>query len=259
MNGCSAPLDCGYYPPRVGCKRRNEGEGRGAVNHEHDLPEASAELGKLLSRRQILQRATVLGLGGLVFSALPGGRPHPVVGRAVAGRREPRRRHAAGLRRHDDPGPQGRAAPTSATRSTRRRSPASHAEPGAVEADALLLYHHPLIGFDALEPAFLADAGDALAAARRPVPRPHLREPHRGHADAASPRPTRSRAGLGGRAGRPLHRVLRGGRRSRTRTIDTASGLPGDGPSRHRRRTATRTTPTGASCRRERTSTGSLP
>ena len=30
-------------------------------------------------------------------------------------------------------------------------------EPGAVEADALLLYHHPLIGFDTLQPAFLAD------------------------------------------------------------------------------------------------------
>src|SRR5207248_1622623 len=28
---------------------------------------------------------------------------------------------------------------------------------GAVDADALALYHHPLIGFDALEPAFLAD------------------------------------------------------------------------------------------------------
>ena len=30
-------------------------------------------------------------------------------------------------------------------------------EPGAVEADALLLFHNPLIGFDALEPAFLAE------------------------------------------------------------------------------------------------------
>jgi hypothetical protein len=29
--------------------------------------------------------------------------------------------------------------------------------PGAVEADALALYRHPLIGFDALEPAFLSD------------------------------------------------------------------------------------------------------
>lgn len=30
-------------------------------------------------------------------------------------------------------------------------------EPGAVEADALLLYHHPMIGFDALQSAFLSD------------------------------------------------------------------------------------------------------
>ena len=29
--------------------------------------------------------------------------------------------------------------------------------PGAVEADALALYHHPLVGFDALEPGFLTD------------------------------------------------------------------------------------------------------
>jgi hypothetical protein len=29
--------------------------------------------------------------------------------------------------------------------------------PGAVEADALALFHHPNIGFDALEPAFLVD------------------------------------------------------------------------------------------------------
>src|SRR5207247_1304025 len=29
--------------------------------------------------------------------------------------------------------------------------------PGAVEADALALYHHPEIGFDALEGPFLAD------------------------------------------------------------------------------------------------------
>jgi hypothetical protein len=30
-------------------------------------------------------------------------------------------------------------------------------DPGAVEADVLRLFHDPLIGFDALEPAFLAD------------------------------------------------------------------------------------------------------
>jgi hypothetical protein len=32
-----------------------------------------------------------------------------------------------------------------------------HPEPGAVQADSLLLYHHPLIGFDVVEPEFLSD------------------------------------------------------------------------------------------------------
>src|SRR3954451_7388551 len=32
--------------------------------------------------------------------------------------------------------------------------------PGAVEADALALFHHPKIGFDALSPAFLADLSE---------------------------------------------------------------------------------------------------
>jgi hypothetical protein len=36
--------------------------------------------------------------------------------------------------------------------------------PGGVEADALLLYHHPEVGFDRLAPAFLADL-EARAAA----------------------------------------------------------------------------------------------
>jgi hypothetical protein len=33
----------------------------------------------------------------------------------------------------------------------------AHSEPGAVQTDALALYHHPLIGFDLVAPAFLAD------------------------------------------------------------------------------------------------------
>jgi hypothetical protein len=33
----------------------------------------------------------------------------------------------------------------------------AHPEPGAVQADSLQLYHHPLIGFDLVAPAFLAD------------------------------------------------------------------------------------------------------
>ena len=47
------------------------------------------------------------------------------------------------------------------------------AEPGAVEADALALYHHPLTGFDALEGAFLAE----LEARSLPEGGPFLRLP----------------------------------------------------------------------------------
>lgn len=36
--------------------------------------------------------------------------------------------------------------------------------PGAVQADALALFHHPEVGFDALEPAFLADLEGRSAA-----------------------------------------------------------------------------------------------
>ena len=72
-----------------------------------------------------------------------------------------------------------------------------HSEPGAVEADALFLYHHPLIGFDALEPAFLADLEARSLPAPRAVPRPDVREPHRGH--EGRPRGEQPvRAGLGG-------------------------------------------------------------
>ena len=40
-------------------------------------------------------------------------------------------------------------------------------EPGAVEADVLRLYHHPLTGFDTLEPVFLADLSSRSLAAGR--------------------------------------------------------------------------------------------
>src|SRR5204862_302348 len=39
----------------------------------------------------------------------------------------------------------------------RLREVRADGEPGAVEADALRLYHDPLVGFDALAPPFLAD------------------------------------------------------------------------------------------------------
>src|SRR3954462_10056962 len=47
-------------------------------------------------------------------------------------------------------------------------------DPGAVEADALRLFHDPLIGFDALEPAFLAE----LSLRSLPLGGPFLTLPH---------------------------------------------------------------------------------
>ena len=107
-----------------------------------------------LSRRDFIARATTLGAGAYVLAALP-------AARLV---------QAAAL-----PSP---AAPADATlqafadtllpgrRATRtdlgdpidpRAIAGVDAQPGAVEADALRLYHDPLIGFDALEEPFLAD------------------------------------------------------------------------------------------------------
>jgi hypothetical protein len=109
-----------------------------------------------LSRRGFLQRAGTLGLGGLVLAAVPAAErliaateAHaliPVVGDAA-------------LQAFADTMIPGRR--TSRTDLGNPVLPNTIAgvdpRPGAVEADALALYRHPLIGFDALEPAFLAD------------------------------------------------------------------------------------------------------
>lgn len=114
--------------------------------------EARREHGVLLdeiSRRGFLQRAGALGLGALVASAVPAVTAEaqvPVLGDAnlqafadtmIPGRKVSR----TDLGRPVEPG---------AIAGVDRR-------PGGVEADALALYRHPLVGFDALEPAFLAD------------------------------------------------------------------------------------------------------
>src|SRR3954454_977920 len=113
-------------------------------------------VGALMSRRQVLQRATALGLGGMVLSALPAAERflaavEPALAdttvadgtlQAVADTMIPGRR----VTRTDlgnDIHPKAIAG--------------AHAEPGAVQADALQLFHDPRIGFDALEPAFLSE------------------------------------------------------------------------------------------------------
>jgi hypothetical protein len=112
--------------------------------------------GDLLSRRQVLQRASVLGLSGLVLSALP-------VAERVLGR-IPEARAAVALNDAtlqafaDTMIPGRKALVTDLGNEIHPLAIAGvDSEPGAVEADALLVYKSPLIGFDALEPAFLAE------------------------------------------------------------------------------------------------------
>ena len=109
------------------------------------------ELQGLLTRRGLLARAGAFGAGALVAQALP-------VARALA--QTPLPVDADGtLQAFADTILPGRK--VAATESGAAIHPLAIAGvdtlPGAAEADALALFHHPNIGFDALEPAFLAD------------------------------------------------------------------------------------------------------
>lgn len=111
------------------------------------------DLHELLSRRQLLARASALGLGALVLEALPlATHPAPAYA-ATPGLTD------ATLQAFADTILPGRKA----IRTDRGESihPLAIAGvdslPGAVETDALALYHHPEIGFDALAPAFLGE------------------------------------------------------------------------------------------------------
>jgi hypothetical protein len=106
-------------------------------------------------RRDFLERAATLSAGALVLAALP------VAERMI--RADP----AIAAVRPDDATLQAFADTVIPGRKATRTDlgdeidPLAIAgvddEPGAVEADALRLYHDPLTGFDALAPAFLAD------------------------------------------------------------------------------------------------------
>jgi hypothetical protein len=127
--------------------------GDAAPQAEQRAPDYFADL---LSRRQILQRATVLGLGGMVLSALP-------VAERLLGAVDPAKADDLladpTLQAFADTLIPGRKAlQTDLGKTIHPLAIAGvHAEPGAVEADALLLFHSPLIGFDLLAPAFLAE------------------------------------------------------------------------------------------------------
>lgn len=114
------------------------------------------EFESLLSRRQVLRRATVLGLGGLVWSALPAA--DRILSSVAPSEAAVNLADATLQAVADTFIPGRRAAVTDLGNEIHPKAIAGvHAEPGAVEADALALYHHPLIGFDALEAAFLAE------------------------------------------------------------------------------------------------------
>ncbi len=126
------------------------------LRHDLELPEGPAELGRLLSRRQVLQRATALGLGGLILGALPAA---DRILSAVPPAEAAVHLADATLQAVADTFIPGR--PATVTDLGNEIDPRAiagvHHEPGAVEADALALFHHPLIGFDALAGPFLAE------------------------------------------------------------------------------------------------------
>ena len=113
---------------------------------------AHDQLVALLTRRQALQRGSTAALGALVASALPLAAPQ------VATARSPGESDAT-LQAFADTMIPGRKVTHTAL--GHPVSPLAIAgvdpRPGAVEADALALYHHPEVGFDDLAPPFLAD------------------------------------------------------------------------------------------------------
>jgi hypothetical protein len=119
----------------------------------------------LLSRRQVLARASATALGALVASALPlayetsPARAATKWTNATAGAASEVSLADATMQAFSDTIIPGRT--VAVTESGQPIAPLAIAGvdplPGAVEADALALYHNAEVGFDALEPAFLAD------------------------------------------------------------------------------------------------------
>jgi hypothetical protein len=119
-----------------------------------------------LSRRDFIARATTLGAGAYVLAALPAAR----LIQAVAGQSVTATADATLQAFADTLIPGRKAGRTDLGDPIDPRAIAGvDTLPGAVEADALRLFHDPLIGFDALEAPFLADlSARALAVGGNP-------------------------------------------------------------------------------------------
>jgi hypothetical protein len=113
------------------------------------------EVAEELSRRQFVQRAGALGAGALVIAAMPTAARILIPEEAEA---QTSLTDATLQAYFDTIIPGRRASRTDLGNPIHPQAIAGvDDEPGAVEADALLLSHHPKIGFDALAPAFLAE------------------------------------------------------------------------------------------------------
>ena len=108
-----------------------------------------------LSRRDFLQRTSVLGAAALVASALPVAER---IASSVAYAADPTLDDATLQAFADTIIPGRKATKTDLGDPIHPKAIAGvDPDPGAVEADVLRLFHNPLVGFDALEPAFLTD------------------------------------------------------------------------------------------------------
>jgi hypothetical protein len=131
--------------------------GRKAANAAPPVPGAveRSPVGGLLSRRQVLGRASALGLGGLVLAALPAARRYLDAEAAFA---DTTLTDATLQAVADTLIPGRKTARTDLGDEVHPKAIAGvHAEPGAVQADALRVFHDPRIGFDALAPALLSE------------------------------------------------------------------------------------------------------
>jgi hypothetical protein len=112
-------------------------------------------VGEELSRRDLIRHATVLGAAGLIASAVPVAERILATGPAYAAVST----DDATMQAFADTIIPGRKAEKTDLGDEIHPDAIAGVddEPGAVEADVLRLYHHPLTGFDAIEPAFLAE------------------------------------------------------------------------------------------------------
>ena len=114
-----------------------------------------SDLASDLTRRALLQRAGVLGLAAAVTTALPAAR---LLDAPLAKAADPNLADATLQAFFDTIIPGRRATRTDLGNPIHPQAIAGvDGEPGAVEADALLLAKHPRIGFDALAPTLLAE------------------------------------------------------------------------------------------------------